>query len=154
MAEPVGRPKKFKSPEELQERIDAYFAECDSHPVEITDWVYDEKKKKSVEVKTMVMSDPKPYTVTGLCVFLGCDGDTLLNYEKDYKFFGTIKMAKMKIQAYAESQLFRLGNNGGVIFNLKNNFGWKDKMEHDLTSKGDKLEGFNITIVDPKQNDS
>ena len=29
------------------------------------------------------------------------------------------------------------------IFNLKNNYGWKDKHEYDHTTKGEKIEGFN-----------
>ena len=28
-----------------------------------------------------------------------------------------------------EENLYRLGNNSGIIFNLKNNFGWRDSVE-------------------------
>jgi len=56
------------------------------------------------------------------------DRRTLLNYSKDDKFFPTIKKAKRKIEAYLEEKLVTDGGTG-IIFNLKNNYGWKDKQE-------------------------
>ena len=40
-----------------------------------------------------------------------------------------IKKAKAKVEEQLEESLYRLGNNSGVIFNLKNNYGWKDNVE-------------------------
>ena len=31
----VGRPPKFKTPEELQEKAEGYFQYCDTHPIEV-----------------------------------------------------------------------------------------------------------------------
>lgn len=98
-----GRPLKFKSVEDTQIKIDAYFKECD------------EKKK--------------PYTVTGLAYALDTDRQTLINYEERGEYLDTIKKAKEKCQKYAEEQLFRFGQVAGVIFNMKNNYGWKDVQE-------------------------
>lgn len=100
---PAGRPKIYQNVEDMQRDIDAYFDYCD---------------------KTS-----KPYTICGLANALDIDRKTLLNYSKDEEFFHTIKKAKQKVQQELEENLYRLGNNSGIIFNLKNNFGWKDKLE-------------------------
>ena len=100
---PAGRPLKFKSVEALEEMIEGYFCDCDEKG--------------------------RPYTVSGLAVFLDCDRQTLLNYEKKKEFFGTLSRAKTAIEAYAEECLFTARNTTGIQFNLKNNFGWKDKQE-------------------------
>ena len=100
----VGRPRVFKSVEEVEEKINAYFNYC-------------EEKEK-------------PYTMSGLAYYLGIDRKTLLNYSKNEEYFHTIKKARDKVQMQLEECLYRLGNNSGVIFNLKNNFDWKDKIEH------------------------
>ena len=44
----------------------------------------------------------------------------------------------MKCQQYAEEFLFVGKNAAGVIFNLKNNYGWRDKTEQELTGKDGK----------------
>ena len=99
----MGRTKLFKNAEELQNAIDNYFKKCDKNN--------------------------KPYTVCGLALELGVDRKTLINYSKEDEFFHTIKNAKLKIESQLEESLYRLGNNSGVIFNLKNNYGWKDNAE-------------------------
>lgn len=84
-----GRAKKFTSPEELEEHIEAYFEECDSNT---------SQKIVGKEIKTV--ADPLPYTIEGLCVALNVDRDTLMNYQKKkgYEpFFGIIKEAKRKV---------------------------------------------------------
>jgi hypothetical protein len=99
---PGGRPLKFASPEELQQKIDQYFLHCDT-------------------VK-------KAYTVSGLAVWLDSSREVLLNYGIREKFTDTIKKAKMRIEAYAEENLFKPGVATGMIFNLTNNWGWTNKM--------------------------
>lgn len=94
---------KYKTEEQLSKAIDNYFEECD---------------KKD-----------KPYTITGLALSLGIDRRTLTNYSNKAMFFPLIKNAKLKIENQLEESLYRLGNNSGVIFNLKNNYGWKDTLE-------------------------
>lgn len=101
----MARPKIYTSVEELEKDVKNYFNECD-------------KKEK-------------PYTMSGLAYALDMDRRTLLNYSKDEKFFPTIKKAKQKVEQQLEENLYRLGNNSGIIFNLKNNFNWKDNVEGD-----------------------
>lgn len=111
---PGGRPLKFQDLTELQRKIDSYFEHCDSLQ--------------------------KPYLITGLALALDCDRDTLLNYEDKDEFFGTaIKNAKLKCHSYAEDYLYTGKNVTGAIFNLKNNYGWKDKYEADVTSGGETI---------------
>ena len=109
----VGRPLKFKSVKELEEKIDSYFA--------------DEKNK--------------PWTITDLAFWLDCDRRTLTNYENRDKFFPTIKRAKTKIEADIEKNALQgIYNPTFAIFNMKNNFGWQDKQEVKAEVKTPKIE--------------
>ena len=134
-----GRPLKFKTVEELQNKIDAYFQWCDSRtrPVLIKDkngaYFIDEPW-------------PRPYTVEGLASFLEVDRQTILNYEDREGFFGTIKKAKDKILAnLTERSMDGQNNAAATIFNLKNNYGYEDKSSHELT--GDKTKPVQIQIL-------
>lgn len=152
-----GRPLKFESPEELQEKIDAYFAECDPHVewVEVLQHPKVEKDGKMVVdydaepelVSFKQMSKQIPYTITGLAIALDTTRDLLIDYEDKEEFSDTIKRAKEKIHNYVELRLFG-ANPAGIIFNLKNNYGWKDKSEVDQKNSG------NITVEVVNFNDS
>ena len=84
-------------------------------------------------MKDTVLTEQKPYTVSGLAAWLGCDRRTLLNYENRDVFFPTIMAAKQKIEAWQESCLYDKDRpTRGVIFSMANNFGWKDKREQDV----------------------
>ena len=113
MANLGGRPVKFESEDELEKKIEAYFESC---------WVEEKGKRKRI----------KPYTVSGLAVFLDCDRKTLINYEEKEGFFHTIKRAKQIIESDVEEGAL-VGNYNATasIFNLKNNFGWKDQINID-----------------------
>ena len=76
----------------------------------------------------------KPYTIVGLAQHLGTTRQTLLDYQERDGFFDTIKNAKVKCEAYTVEQLFQPKIAAGVIFNLKNNYGYTDKIDH--TSDG------------------
>lgn len=134
-----GRPLKFQSADELQEKIDEYFDYCDNRIQQ----VYSPKQERVIEV-----INPAPYTMSGLASFLGVDRDTILNYGKKEEFFGTIKAARERVHADVETRLMEK-NATGAIFNLKNNFGWEDKtvqkLEGSLFTTDNKLE---MEIVD------
>ena len=119
---PGGRPLKFTSVEDLQKRIDEYFAYCDSRMV-----VKVTKQGDVVDVNV-----PRPYTLSGLAVYLDCSRQTLLNYARDEKFFDTIARAREKCENFTEEQLFE-GNDRGAKFSLTNNFGWSDTQKLELT---------------------
>lgn len=103
-----GRPLIYNSVEELKKDIDAYFVDCDAKKL--------------------------PYTMSGLALTLGVDRKTILNYSDKEGFFHTIKNARHRVEQYAEQQLFIGKNQTGTIFNLKNNFGWKDEQQLSVQS--------------------
>ena len=123
----MARPLKFKSPEELESRIEEYFK-------------YAEGKK---EVPT----------VSGLAWFLGTNRQTLLNYQEEndvlfksvtddvkVKYFDTIKRAKARIESGYEQALFNKNSAVGAIFTLKNNYKWVDKQEIVQENRDIKVE--------------
>lgn len=115
----VGRPPKYETVEELEALIEQYFIQMDE--------------------------EDRPYTITGLAVALGTDRSTLIEYAGKEKFSYTIKSAKAKIENYTnEAMLSNKLNTVGSIFNLKNNYGWKDQTHTDLTSKDEKIEGLTV----------
>ena len=93
----------------------------------------------------MIFPDPEPYTMSGLAIRLGMDRQSLLNYSKKEKFFGTIKKARARVEADVEKRMSSKDTfTPGLIFNAKNNFGWKDKTETDITSGGKYIAGFKM----------
>lgn len=94
----------YKNPKSLKKSIDAYFADCD------------DKKK--------------PYTVTGLTMALGMSSRRiLLDYQTRGDFGIIVTNAKLRIENYLEQKLLTEKHVIGHLFNLKNNFGWKDSQE-------------------------
>lgn len=105
-----GRPLKYKNAEVLQAAINDYFKNCDEKG--------------------------EPYTICGLALAMDIDRYTLLNYSnKIDEYRPIIQRAKDKCEAYAERALFKNQQVAGTIFNLKNNYKWKDKTETEVTIK-------------------
>jgi len=96
---PVGRPRKYKTPEELQAKIDEYF----------------ETSKK--------------FAVGKLGYFLGFeDRQSLKDYiDRKDEFSCIVRKAKYFIEGEYEL-LLQENNVTGIIFALKN-MGWKDKQD-------------------------
>lgn len=124
----VGRPATYKTVEEMQAKIDAYFDSC--YGEYVTD---DEGNLMTDKSGHPVMTKPRPLTVTGLALALGFSGrQALLNYQDKPKFMDTIKRAKSRIEQYAEERLFDKDGVNGAKFNLSNNFkGWSEKQQID-----------------------
>jgi len=119
-----GRPPVFETAEAMQEAIDSYFDSC---------WELDDKNK---------IVNIRPYTITGLANALGISRQALLDYEGKPNFIVTVKRAKSKVAQYVEEYLFTGKNQTGAIFNLKNNFDWKDQTQTDITSKGETVNFY------------
>lgn len=144
---PGGRPLKFANAAELDRRIKAYFRSCDPHIITVKRLKYptitDSKGRKHVDeygipevIRQKVMSEQKPYTVTGLALYLGTSRQTLLDYEERNEFSDAIKEAKLKIESFAEMNLYGSKSSvAGTIFSLANNFGWKNKVEQENTGE-------------------
>ncbi|XZL56609.1 terminase small subunit (plasmid) [Clostridium perfringens] len=125
-----GRPLKFKSPEELQNKIDAYY-----------EWAKENKKH---------------ITITGLAWFLDTNRQTLLRYEEDdsellksvsedvrQAFRDTVKRAKARIEMEYEESLYNKNSAVGAIFTLKNNYNYVDKQE-----VSQKVENIEVKLGD------
>ena len=93
---------KFKSPEEMQQKIDAYFEDCKGHPLTDADGQIVFNKYGEP-----VFIDVKPLTVTGLALALGfTTRQALLNYQGRAAYKAIIEAAKLKIENYAEMRLY------------------------------------------------
>lgn len=76
----------------------------------------------------------KPYTVPGLAVAIGfASRQSILEYRHKDQFADTLKAALARIEAQRNEQLLTSPHAAGKIFDLKNNFGWKDKTEVETT---------------------
>jgi len=119
-----GRPALFKSPEELQSKIDEYF-------------------NGGAHKRTFItLSGPVELaqtTICGLAYFLGFSSrQSLLDYEKNIEFSDIIKTARLRIEMNYEELLLDKSPTG-AIFALKN-MGWTDKQEIDHTGIPEKIE--------------
>lgn len=110
---PGGRPPLYTNKDELEALVNEYF-ESEAYIGE---------------------GDDRRYvpTVSGLAYHLDMTTETLRQYEGKDEFSVTIKKAKQRIEMNLEQNL-RGQAVTGTIFNLKNNFGWKDKTETDNTT--------------------
>lgn len=100
---PWGRPLKFPSVEDLENKINQYF----------------QSSKESGD----------PITITGLACALDTSRKVLVEYEERDEYSNAIKRAKQFIEAYFEKMLITKTNVAGVIFSLKNNYKRVDKHE-------------------------
>jgi len=145
MAHAGGRPVLYKTVEELQKIVDEYFEWCDSRLVQ----GYDEKENKQ-----FAYISPAPYTMSGLARRLGMCRKSLINYENKDEFLHAIKEAREKVHEDVETRLMEKAPTG-AIFNLKNNFDWKDKTETDFTSGGKPIPILTATtnVIQPSNGD-
>lgn len=110
-----GRPRLYKSVEEMVAVIDEYFESLEP--------------KKNEETGVVSIGYP---TVTGLALYLGfCNKDSIYDYRDRKEFSGPIKRALLKVEMHYETSL-NYKNPAGSIFALKN-MGWKDRHEVDQT---------------------
>ena len=130
----VGRPPKYKSKEEIEEKINEYFGECKGKVLKDNggNVVFDKFGQP-------VIVDSHPPTVTGLALALGfASRQALLNYQGKKEFNDTITRAKTKVEQYAEERLFDKDGSNGAKFSLANNFeGWNTKQDIKVTGSLD-----------------
>lgn len=129
MAEP-GRPRLYESADDFADAVEAHFTDCQ-----------DEGKRP---------------TLSGLSYALGFeDRETFSNYASyGDSFSRTVKRAKLRIGDWLEQRLTDKDKfTPGIIFDLKNNHGWKDKTEQELTGADGgpvQLERIERVVIDPK----
>lgn len=117
--------------EELESKVKAYFDSCHDKNGDLI----------------------RPYTITGLALALDTSRETLIDYEEKEGYSDTIKRAKAKIENFAEEQLFTNRNTAGVIFNMVNNWGWKNKQEHEqnINAKVDATVETNLNSLSTEE---
>lgn len=133
----------YRSKEEIQEKIEKYFAECEGTPLrdEEGEVVFDKYGEP-------IMKGEKPLTITGLALALGFNSrQSLLNYQAKDEFLDTITRAKAKVEQYAEERLFDKDGANGAKFSLANNFeGWREKQQIEAEVNSDVK--INIELTD------
>lgn len=136
----MARPVKYSNPDEMQTIIDQYFEDC----------VYNRAESLGVksDVPRETITDDLHPTISGLALVLDLVRQSLINYEGKPEFLDTIKKAKARVEGYVEQRLF-YQNPAGCIFNLKNNFGWKDQQDHKIQAEVN-LHTIERKIVDSK----
>lgn len=122
----------------MQEAVDAYFADCEGHP--LTDECGEIVKNKN---GSPVIVGAHPPTVTGLALWLGFKTrQSLLNYQhRSDKFNEILTVAKSRCEEYAERRLYDRDGVNGAKFSLANNFkGWREKPDEDDSEALGKLD--------------
>jgi len=134
-----GRDKLFSSPKVLWEAASEYFIWCEQNPLTQQNWV----GKDGDEVSKELM---RPFTLSGLCVFLDCEEQTLKNYgtKEEYKdFFGVYT----RIYQIIRTQKFEGAAVG--LFNaniIARDLGLVEKNEHTGKDGGPIEQKFDITL--------
>jgi len=143
----IGRPPKYNTSEEMQRVIDLYFLACKVHQED-----NDQKRLEDLSIEDLdvvnSIEDVIP-TISGLAYTLGMSTEALRNYEGKDEFLATVKRAKQRVEMSLEQRL--AGNNvTGSIFSLKNNFGWHDKQQQELSGEVTYTK-IERVIVDPRE---
>lgn len=114
----TGRPPVYESDKALKQKIEEYFNS-----------LIDDETQQYITRPTM----------TGLALFLGyASRQSMYDNAKKEEFSYIITRAQQVIaMSYEEMLLTKVSS--GAIFALKN-MGWKDKVETDITSKGNELK--------------
>jgi len=128
---PAGRPPKYKTAKEMQKVIDIYFLAVRAHAKQAQGDEQAHTLLDGLSASELLIAndidDMRP-TVSGLALALDMTTQAVRDYEVKDEFLCTIKKAKQRIENALENNLYA-GQVVGTIFNLKNNFGWKDKTE-------------------------
>lgn len=123
-----GRPRRWPEHAPFAERVEGYFSEREG--------------------------DGRPPSIAGLARYLGfSDRHALTEYEGyGDDFSATIKSARLRIEEdRTERLLSKDGSTAGVIFDLKNNYGWKDQQHQELSGK--VITEVRRTLVRPSHSD-
>ncbi len=114
-----GRKPMYDSVDEMQEKIDAYFQDCDGT------LLTDEAGKPVLRNGVPVRVGKHPPTMTGLALALGfATRQSICNYRKKAAFEWALTAARSRVEMYTEERLFDRDGAQGAMFSLLRNFGW------------------------------
>ena len=135
----MGRKPTFTSAEEMQEKIDAYFASCE--PELLRDGDGTPMLNKNGEP---VYVGGRPMTIQGLALALGFTSrQSLLNYKAKREFVDTVTRARLRVEQYAADRLFDRDAQRGAQFTLAYGFGYARDAED---GKNRETQGVKIEI--------
>jgi len=146
----VGRPLKYETPEEMQSVIDLYFLVCKDNQLDESALLKDLTGDELFAIKDIEDITP---SISGIAYTLGMTTEAFRNYEQKDEFLVTVKRAKQRVEMSLEQRLAGTAVTGS-IFSLKNNFGWKDKTESELSGpNGGPVQLADVTFVGVKTQD-
>ena len=135
----MGRKPTFTSAEEMQEKIDAYFASCE--PELLRDGDGTPMLNKNGEP---IYVGGRPMTIQGLALALGFTSrQSLLNYKAKREFVDTVTRARLRVEQYAAERLFDRDAQRGAQFTLAYGFGYARDAED---GKNRDTQGVKIEI--------
>lgn len=131
----------FESPEFLLKAADEYFEWCDKHQ-----WYKQEAVKSGSECGRIIdIPIKRPYSISGLCVYLNCSQSFFSKFKK--KCGSDFTEIINRIENIIETQQFEGAITG--IFNtsiISRKLGLKEQT--DITSNGQSI--FQIEVIDDK----
>lgn len=138
---PAGRPKKYTR-KSLEKAVKEYFNSI-SFTQKAVDQFGEEICNDAGEPITY-RAFIRPPSISALCLYLGIEKRTWANYAEDPDMAPVVEHTKAQVEAYLEEQLtIREKGVQGIIFNLQNNYGWKNKQEVELGEKTRKEMNVN-----------
>ena len=156
------RTKKYETAAALLKAVDKYFDKIsgmvdvtevvmllddDGHPVigkkgpvYVQQKVYDKKGNVRQRLQYYV-----PPSLAALCLDIGISQVTWAAYSDDDDLGPVCAYAKLRVEAYLTEQVNLRDRPQGVIFNLQNNYGWRERSEHTAKIQ-DETDG--ISLID------
>ena len=87
----MGRPLAISTPEIMRQEANDYFEWCDNNPFQDEDFV-------GKDATSVIRKRRRPYTIMGLCCWLGLSHDAFTNYKERKDFVGIVHDIITKIQ--------------------------------------------------------
>lgn len=132
----MARPPMYKSAEEMQEKINAYFESCEGK------LLLDENGRPMLTKNgEPVWIGRRPLTIQGLALALGFTSrQSLLNYRAKKEFMDVLSRARLRVEQYAAEQLFDRDAQRGAQFTLACGFNYRLETEKNEESSSVKIE--------------
>lgn len=142
-----GRDKLFATPKLLWEAATEYFEWCDKNPFYEFDVKLEDKSLQEVKIPKM-----RPYTLHGLCIYLGCSTDYFRNFQnQDRKNLQDFIPIINQIQEVIYNQKFSGAASGFLNANIiARDLGLADKQDSNVNVKLEQITGMKFP-EEPKE---
>lgn len=143
----VGRPMVYKSAKALKDAVERYFNSI-SRTATVTDPMGEPLLNDNGE-ELQTIRYVRPPALSSLCLALGIDKKTWINYgdpDLHPDFAPIVSWARGFMEAYLEEELNTRDKVSGIIFNLTNNYGWRQKNEVELGEETRKVASPTLSL--------